>query len=121
MKYTCPFLLLLLPAMYSFAQNAEPGDQANVRAHYDQFEYYIPMRDGKKLFTLVYIPKDKSQTYPILLNRTCYNASAKKDFKLGSHPSRYLVEDRYIFAFQDVRGRYLSEGTFDNMRPNIPG
>ena len=121
MKYTFCLLLLYVPAMYSFAQNAEPAGQAYVRAHYDQFEYNIPMRDGKKLFTLVYIPKDKSQTYPVLLNRTCYNASAKKDYKLGSHPSRYLVEDRYIFAFQDVRGRYLSEGTFDNMRPNIPG
>ena len=92
-----------------------------MRQNYDKVEQYITMRDGKKLFTLLYIPKDKSKTYPILLNRTCYNASSYGEFKTGSHPSRYLVRDGYILAFQDVRGRFLSDGTFDNMRPNIPG
>jgi putative CocE/NonD family hydrolase len=121
MKYLLLSLVVLLSNFCSFAQNTEATDEGYMRTHYDQFEYHIPMRDGRNLFTLVYIPKDKTQAYPILLNRTCYNASAKKDFKTGSHPSRYLVRDGYIFAFQDVRGRYLSEGTFDNMRPNIPG
>lgn len=106
---------------FGFAQNPPQQDSIYMRNHYDKVEYQIPMRDGKKLFTLVYIPKDKSKTYPILLNRTCYSASGYADFKTGSHPSRYLVRDGYIFAFQDVRGRYMSEGTFDNMRPNIPG
>jgi len=79
------------------------------------------MRDGIKLYTIAYIPKDKTKTYPILMNRTCYNASGYGEFKTHSHPSRYLVQDKYILVFQDVRGRYMSEGTFDNMRPNIPG
>lgn len=92
-----------------------------MRTHYDKVEYQIPMRDGIKLFTVVYIPKDKSRTYPILMNRTCYNASSYADFKTYGHPSNFLVHDKYILAFQDVRGRYMSEGTFDNMRPNIPG
>jgi len=96
-------------------------DSAYMRGNYDKMEYQIPMRDGVKLFTVVYIPKDRAKQYPILLNRTCYNASSYANFKTGSHPSRYLVKDKYILAFQDVRGRYMSEGTFDNMRPNIPG
>lgn len=92
-----------------------------MRQQYDKSEYFIPMRDGIKLFTVVYTPKDQSKKYPILLNRTCYNASGYADFKTYGHPSSYLVRDKYILAFQDVRGRYMSEGTFDNMRPNIPG
>ncbi len=92
-----------------------------MRTHYDKVEYQIPMRDGIKLFTVVYTPKDKSKTYPVLMNRTCYNASVYGDFKTYGHPSNFLVHDLYILAFQDVRGRYMSEGTFDNMRPNIPG
>ena len=55
------------------------------------------------------------------MNRTCYNASSYANYKLHGHPSRYLVEDGYILVFQDVRGRYMSEGEFNNMTPNIPG
>ena len=97
------------------------ADSVYMRTHYTQAEYRIPMRDGTKLFILVYTPKDPSKTYPILLNRTCYNASTYKEFKTNGHPSRYLVKDGYILVFQDVRGRYMSEGVFNNMTPNIPG
>jgi putative CocE/NonD family hydrolase len=103
------------------SQNTLNRDSVYMRQHYDKMEYFIPMRDGKKLFTLVYLPKDKSKTYPILMNRTCYNASNYGNFRTNSHPSKYLVRDGYILAFQDVRGRFMSEGEFDNMRPNIPG
>ncbi|NJN42985.1 MAG: CocE/NonD family hydrolase [Flammeovirgaceae bacterium] len=96
-------------------------DSLYMRQNYDKFEYQIAMRDGIKLFTIVYVPKDQSKKYPILLNRTCYNASNYANWDTNSHPSKYLVQDKYILAFQDVRGRYMSEGTFDNMRPNIPG
>jgi putative CocE/NonD family hydrolase len=102
------------------AQQAK-ADSAYMRAHYDQAEYFIPMRDGVKLYTLVYTPKDRSIKYPILLNRTCYNASTHAGFKTNGQPSGYLLRDKYIIVYQDVRGRYMSEGTFDNMRPNIPG
>lgn len=113
-------VLCYLTLATAFAQtNYE--DSVYMRNHYDKVEYFIPMRDGMKLFTLVYTPKDKSRKYPILLNRTCYNASSYGNFKTYSHPSRYLVRDGYILAFQDVRGRYMSDGTFDNMRPNVPG
>lgn len=103
------------------AQKAN-ADSLYMREHYDQVEHFIPMRDGAKLYTLFYIPKDKSKDYPILLNRTCYNAAGRnKDWKTGGHPSQYLVRDGYIFAFQDVRGRYQSDGQFTTMTPNIPG
>ena len=92
-----------------------------MREHYEKAEYQIPMRDGIKLFTVVYMPKDKSKAYPILMNRTCYNASSYADYQTFGHPSKYLVEDGYILVFQDVRGRYMSEGLFDNMTPNITG
>lgn len=92
-----------------------------MKANYDKYEYRIPMRDGAKLFTLVYIPKDKSRTYPILMNRTCYNASNYGNYNTFGHPSKFLVHDGYILVFQDVRGRYMSDGLFNNMTPNIPG
>ena len=118
MKYTLTlFLFIATISMVS----AQKQDSVYMRTHYDKMEVQIPMRDGINLFTVVYVPKDPSKKYPILLNRTCYNASAYADFKTHGHPSSYLVKDTYILAFQDVRGRYMSEGTFDNMRPNIPG
>lgn len=111
---------LLFISVLALAQKPDK-DSVYMRQHYDKMEYQIAMRDGIKLFTIVYVPKDQSRKYPILLNRTCYNASGYADFKTGSHPSQFVVRDKYILAFQDVRGRYMSEGTFDNMRPNIPG
>ncbi|MBL7723109.1 MAG: CocE/NonD family hydrolase [Chitinophagaceae bacterium] len=109
----------LVPGLASAQKINE--DSLYMRGHYEKFEYRIPMRDGAKLFTVVYMPKDKSKTYPILMNRTCYNASGYGNFKTHGHPSRYLVQDGYILVFQDVRGRYMSDGLFDNMTPNIPG
>lgn len=110
--------LLLLFSVSLFAQNK---DSLYMREHYDKTEYSIPMRDGIKLYTLVYTPKDRSKKHPILLNRTPYNASSYENFKTYGHPSKYLVQDGYIFAFQDVRGRYMSEGVYNNMTPNITG
>ncbi len=112
----------LLVLSFSFVNiHAQNKDSLYVREHYDKTEVRIPMRDGKKLFTVVYTPKDKTKPWPILLNRTCYNASNYTDFKLHGHPSKYLVEDGYILVYQDVRGRYMSEGEFTTMTPNIPG
>ena len=117
------FITMLAFIVYSMtAIGQEPNkDSLYVREHYQKSEYQVPMRDGKKLFTVVYMPKDQSKTWPILMNRTCYNASSYADYKLHGHPSHFLVEDGYILVFQDVRGRYMSEGEFNNMTPNIPG
>ena len=114
------FLLFLLPASVW----AQIPDSVYARLHYDKFEYQVPMRDGIKLFTSVFVPKDKSKAYPILMQRTCYSVAPYGADKFpGSRlgPSKFLMKDGYIFVYQDVRGRWMSEGTFDNMRPNIPG
>jgi uncharacterized protein len=113
------FWLAQLWMMQLFAQNKEEY----VKTHYTKAEYQIPMRDGIKLFTTVYTPKDatKDNKYPILMQRTCYNVGPygadKYENLLG--PSKYTMEEKYIFVYQDVRGRWMSEGTFDNMRPQI--
>lgn len=92
-----------------------------IREHYDKTEAYIQVRDGVKLFTAIYTPKDTSRTYPILMLRTPYSVGPygadKYPWELG--PSTELMEDGYIFVCQDVRGRWMSEGLFDDMRPSI--
>ena len=120
MKQLLPLIAsaILLSGSIAFGQNK---DSIYVRNNYDKMEFQIPMRDGIKLFTVVYIPKDQTKKYGILLNRTCYNASTYANYNTHGHPSSYLVKDKYILAFQDVRGRYMSEGVFDNMTPNIAG
>ena len=115
------FFLFFICFFFAATLHAQDQDSLYMRMHYDKVEYRIPMRDGVKLFTVVYVPKDKSKTYPILLNRTPYNASSYADYKTYGDPSKYLVQDGYILAFQDVRGRYMSEGQFNNMTPNIAG
>ena len=93
-----------------------------VESHYTKHEYRIPMRDGKKLFTAVYAPKDEAQTYPILLVRTPYGVapygSAKYPDSLG--PSAIFTTSGYIVVYQDVRGTHESEGDFVDVRPYIP-
>lgn len=117
-KYNFIILFFLTLSIGCVAQNA---DSLYMRQHYDLNEYHIAMRDGVELFTVVYTPKDTSKKAPILLNRTCYNASNYTNFNSSRYPSKYIMRDGYILAYQDVRGRYMSGGTFDNMRPNIPG
>ncbi|MBL8830197.1 MAG: CocE/NonD family hydrolase [Planctomycetaceae bacterium] len=97
---------------------AEPID---VRANYTKYEYRIPMRDGVRLFTAVYVPKDSQQKYPFLLKRTPY---ACKPYGVDQYPTKLgpsdeLTKSGYIFVFQDVRGRWMSEGELVNMRPYI--
>src|SRR5438132_8218859 len=83
-----------------------------VKAHYTKYEYAIPMRDGKKLFTAVYVPKDQSQRYPIWLTRTPYSVQpyGADQYKHDLGPSSLFGKEGYIFVYQDVRGRWMSEG-----------
>jgi putative CocE/NonD family hydrolase len=100
------------------------ADTVYSREHYTKQEVQIPMRDGVKLHTVLYIPKDADRVrYPILLNRTPYSAGpyGPTKFRLRFNPNGYLVHEGYIFAIQDVRGRYLSEGTFEDVRPQLVG
>ena len=96
--------------------------EAEVKAHYDKSEHQITMRDGVKLFTSIYTPKDKSRTYPIMLNRTPYSVSpyGLDEYKTTVGPSELFQKEKYIFVYQDVRGKFMSEGEFVNMRPHIP-
>lgn len=91
-----------------------------IRDHYEKREIRIPMRDGVHLFTAVYLPRDRSRTYPILLKRTPYGVGpyGPEGFPETLGPSEAATRAGYIFAYQDVRGRYLSEGVFENMRPH---
>ncbi len=98
-------------------------DSAYVATHYIKSEYEVAMRDGIKLFTVIYEPKDQSKTYPVLMKRTCYSVRPYGEDNLPKSlgPSSYLMRSGYIFVYQDVRGRWMSEGDFDNMRPNVKG
>ena len=93
-----------------------------VKSHYTKYEYRIPMRDGVRLFTSVYVPKDDSQPYPILMDRTPYSVAPYGESinpRRALGPSDEFEKAGYIFVYQDVRGRYLSEGKFVEMHPHI--
>jgi putative CocE/NonD family hydrolase len=116
----CRWLLVVVLAA------ARPGEVAAqghdyVKANYTKYEYHIPMRDGIKLFTSVYVPKDDGQRYPMLLMRTPYSVRpyGVDQYPDNLGPSPHFGREGYIFVFQDVRGRWMSEGKFANMRPYI--
>ncbi len=120
MKYI--FLFFLLIGNTVFAAGKINEDSLYLATHYTKAEYRIPMRDGITLFTVVYTPVDTSKKYPVLFNRTPYNVAPYGDemgfvFRRGLAPV-YLREG-FIFVFQDVRGRFMSEGTFRHMPPFI--
>lgn len=91
-------------------------------AHYTKYEHRIPMRDGVRLFTRVFVPKDDSQAWPILLTRTPYGLKpyGSDSYSDPSGSFETLAKDQFILATQDVRGRNGSEGEFMNVRPFNP-
>lgn len=93
-----------------------------VKDRYDKAEFMIPLRDGVELFTIVYAPKDTSQKYPIMLFRTPYSIApyGPGEYQEQLGPSRKFDHDGYIFVFQDVRGKFKSEGQFELMRRYVP-
>jgi putative CocE/NonD family hydrolase len=95
----------------------------SIRSRYTKFEYRIPMRDGAKLFTSVYVPNDAAagKRYPILLTRTPYTVApyGADRYKHALGPTAAYEKEGFIFVFQDVRGRNMSEGTFVDMRPHL--
>jgi len=117
MKKIAVMLLLCLFFMQVSAQiNA---DSVYVKANYQKFEYQVPMRDGKKLFTSVYVPKDQSKKYPVMMDRTPYSVApyGLDQYKRSLGPSSFFLHDGYIFVYQDVRGRWMSEGIYEEMTP----
>ncbi len=102
----------------------QPG-AAFVRENYSKYEYRIPMRDGVKLLTSVYVPKDviaEGKTYPILMQRSPYNVApyGADKYRATLGPSELFAREKFIFVYQDVRGRFMSEGEFTINRPHKP-
>lgn len=98
---------------------AQTTDSVYVLENYTKVEQQITMRDGVKLFTSIYIPKNQSKKYPFLINRTPYTVAPygtdKFKTSLGNFPD--MMREGFIFVYQDVRGKWMSEGTFDDIRP----
>ncbi|MCE6990294.1 CocE/NonD family hydrolase [Dyadobacter sp. CY323] len=121
MKISFPFFFLLLISFTSNAQSTAVPDTGFVRSNYKKTEVYITMRDGVKLFTAIYSPKDSSQTYPIIMQRTPYSIRpyGANNYRRSLGPNAFLMREKYIFVYQDARGRYKSEGDFREMTPAI--
>lgn len=114
--------LLCLPLFCVWLGAQAPVDPEGARARYTKREVPVPMRDGVKLHTVIYQPKDASQPHPILLTRTPYSAGpyGPEAFRKELGPSPLFTPEDYIVVYQDVRGRFLSEGRFLDSRPFNP-
>lgn len=102
---------------------AQPSDSAWFVNNYTKKEVYIPMRDGVKLFTTIYAPKNTTQKNPILMTRTPYSCApyGEKNYaSFWNSPRMYFMKENYIYVQQDVRGRWMSEGVFEDIRPYQP-
>ena len=116
-------LFSLLFSIGCFIVNGQGTSQDSswIRDNYYKIERMIPMRDGVKLFTSIYIPKDTTEQHPILMTRTPYSCAPYgtdkwSDFNRGYR--RYYLREGYIVVIQDVRGRWMSEGQFVDIRPD---
>jgi uncharacterized protein len=109
--------VIALPAQ----EKADTPTGDYVKAHYTKYEYRIPMRDGVRLFTSVYVPKDQSHPWPFMVDRTPYSVEpyGEDQYKEKLGPSDEFEKAGYVFVYQDVRGRYMSEGKFVEMTPHI--
>src|SRR5581483_6467459 len=118
------FRLLLLAGLPAagFPTIAQDTNAAWLAEHYTKYEHRIPMRDGIKLFTRVYVPKDESQQWPILLTRTPYALKPYGDANYNDPSGSFgtFAKDQFILVTQDVRGRYGSEGQYEHVRPFNP-
>jgi putative CocE/NonD family hydrolase len=122
--YSILIILIIQGVGNVFSQQLPKAYRENaryIRKNFTKIERLIPMRDGKKLFTSIYIPKDQNKKYPILLNRTPYSVApyGEDKYKVSLGPSDLFIREGYIFVYQDVRGRWMSEGDFVDVRPYI--
>jgi putative CocE/NonD family hydrolase len=121
---TLTLFATLLIASTCAAGDDKPEKDADAyqpRDHYTKYEFRVPVRDGKKLFTVVYAPKDTTKRYPVLMTRTPYGCGpygVDRDNVARVAPNEDFLKAGYIFVCQDVRGRYMSEGVFDEMTPH---
>jgi uncharacterized protein len=113
------FLVCLAYLAFAIPQPLHAQQAFDVKANYAKSEHMISVRDGVKLFVSVYSPRDTSRNYPILLCRTPYSCSpyGPDAYKETIGPSPLFAKEGYIIVYQDVRGAWMSEGTYVNMRP----
>jgi len=116
-------LLRFLLVLVATASLAAGQGLEYVKANYTKYEYLIAARDGAKLFTSVYAPKDRSQAYPIMMQRTPYSVGpyGEDSYRDNLGPSDLFAKEGYIFVYQDVRGRNHSEGEYHDMTPHREG
>jgi hypothetical protein len=121
-KYSFLFFTIMLIVFSLTNISCMRKREFRIEDYYVKHQYYIPMRDGVKLFTAVYSPIDRSVKYPIMMLRTPYSVApyGVKAYPKNLGPSELIAREKYIFVYQDVRGRFMSEGKFDNMRAYIP-
>ena len=116
------FLITFVSSCETTSKDDTKAANTYVQDNYTKKEVTIEMRDGTKLHTVIYAPKDQSKTYPILLQRTPYSCApyGEGKFKTKIAPNTQLMKEGNIVVYQDVRGRWMSEGVYDNMRAYIP-
>src|SRR6266404_1914231 len=119
----CAMFVVTLRGSPVFSQESEQKPEPDeVRTRYTKYEFRIPMRDGAHLFTAVYVPKDAAagKTYPFLIQRTPYSSGpfGADNYRKHLGPAAVFEKDGFIFVYQDVRGRFMSEGTFIEMTPH---
>ncbi len=109
-------LVLCSAACAAIGAAQEVGE---IKARYTKTEYQVAMRDGKRLFTVVYAPRDTTRSYPIMLTRTPYSVGpyGADAYPRAIGPSSKFSDEGFIFVYQDVRGRFMSEGDFVHMTP----
>jgi putative CocE/NonD family hydrolase len=122
MVLLCVLSVPLLLVAQQLPTSPLPPSVERVRSTYTKYEYLVPMRDGVRLFTAVYVPKDDTRTYPILITRTPYNVRpyGVDAYRSSLGPSDHFEREGFIFVYQDARGRYMSEGEFKQVRPYVP-
>ena len=120
-KTVCSFNIVTYIILLTFSYTTYSQSTLDLKKKYNKQEVYITMRDGVKLFTSIYTPRNKAVPHPILLNRTPYDIEPGGPESFNYHVQLYsrYTEDEYIMVFQDVRGRYMSEGEFEDIRPVI--
>ena len=116
--------LLLLISFQSCKKTAKTTvvEENYAAENYTKKEVAIEMRDGVKLYTTIYSPKDTSQEYPIVMQRTPYSSRpyGEENFRPQIGPNINMMKEGYHVVYQDVRGRWKSEGHYENMRAYIP-
>ena len=120
-RSTRHLLVGMLLLVFTFGPQLGQAQQTpqSIQQQYTKRSVRIPMRDGALLHTTIYAPRDRTKKYPFMIKRTPYSCQPYGDrYAKRIAPSEYMQQEGYIFVHQDVRGRWMSEGSYDNMRPH---